>query len=472
MSTTVDQQEAQTRREYLRKDAFERINPNSKTDEEKQQGKLDRAQLYLFLTEMAVKISKGVVLLSRMTGRHFWCQTGFVIENNVVYGKYGDSPYQPIGWDTGTEYYPLDIAKLLWKHEFSWFDPSHPQLAAEAPWEVTITEVTREEVDDPDGSALTDKERALFEKIMTDLKEELDWVPPKDWKRAESFEPKTPKRKYQPAQIMERVTVYVQEREEDFLKEADKRIESITEHTAYKAMYEDLVQGGGIEADEDGEVADYDTWLRSHIAEGLATDESTKYAKSLQSETEPYTFEELDELAKKAELEFRVRETVKMAAMNSPRIDRKIEKIIEDNPTIGADLEHIDILSFAAQTLDWLRMRLDEDESSRIVEGTTVAPRISFDQIREVEGKTAGYLHPELVRIRDAIIAVGGLDKLEDDDQLVFEANAVAAQTMAALPGVAKVLEPLVDEALLDAVLDKILEYFDEKDYVPTAKAE
>ena len=470
MPTAVDQQEANTRREYVRKDVFERTNPENKTEEEVQQGKLDRAQLYLFLTEMAVNIANGVVLLSRMTPRHFWCQTGFVIENNVVYAKYGDSPYQPIGWDTGTEYYPLDIAKLLWKHEFAWFDPRN--CSAEAPWDVTIEEVKVEEVEDPDGSALTDKERTLFQKIMTDLKDELDWSAPKDWKRAETFEPARPKRKYQPADIMEKVTAFAEEREDDFLDEAKKRVADITDHTSYKAVYEDMVEQKALPTDEEGIVADYDTWLEAHVAEGIASDETTKYAKTLQSETEPYTSEELDDLAKKAEHEFRVRETLKMAAMNSPRIDRKIQKIIEDNPSIGGDLENLDILSFTAQTVDWIRMRLDEDEAARIVQGTTVTPRISFDEIRDVEAKTAQFLEPELIRVRDRIIEAGGLDELEDNDERVFAAHAVLAQAQSALPGLGKMLAPLVDDIMIDTAITKVLEYFDEKEYIPKPESE
>lgn len=460
MTTTVDQDEANTRREYLRKDVFERTTPKSKTEEEKQLGKLDRAQLYLFLTEMAINISKGTVLVSRMTPRHFWCQTGFVIENNVVYGKYGDSAYQPIGWDTGTEFYPLDIAKLLWKHQFAWFDPT--SKLTEAPWEVTIEEVSVDEVEDPDGSALTDKERKLFENMMKELKEELDWTPPKDWKRPDTFVPKTQKRKHDVNDIMSLTTTWIEERQDDFMAEAKKRFDTITDKSPYQEVYDQLTTPSGEERSE------FEEWLVAHLAEELATEGSAAYAKNLQKETEPYTFEELDELAKRSEHEFRVRETLKMAAMNSPRLDRKIEKIIEENPNVGHDLEHLDILSFVAQTVDWIRMRLDDDEAVRIVKGTTVTPRISFDEIRDVEAKTARFLEPELREIKAKIDEKGGMSRLEDEDELVYQAHAVVAQAQAALPGVSKFLEPHVDDILMDRAIELVLEYFEEKGYVET----
>ena len=459
MPTTVQQDEANTRREYIRKDVFNRISPTSKSDEEKQNGKLDRAQLYLFLTEMALRIMHGEVLVSRMSKQHFWCQTGFAIENNVVYAKYGDSPYQPIGWDTGTEFYPLDIAKLLWKHEFSWFDPWGN--VAEAPWDVTIEEVSIDEVEDPDGSALTDKERRLFISIMKDLKEEMEWTPPKDWKRSETFVPRTTKRKHDINSIMELSTKWIEERQDDFMTEAEKRVAIITDTTPYQGVYDSLTLPEGEER------PDFKTWLHTHVAEELAAEGSAAYAKSLHLETEPYTSEELDELAKKAEHEFRVRETLKMAAMNSPRLDRKIEKIIAEHPEVGSDLENLDILSFTAQTIDWIRMRLDEDEAARIVRGTTVTPRITFDQIRDVEAKTAGFIAPELRRVLDSIDANGGIRRIDENDPMIYEAQAVVTQAQSALPGVAKMLAEHVDDILIDEAITKILEYFDEKEFFP-----
>jgi proteasome lid subunit RPN8/RPN11 len=452
---------------YLRKDVIERTNIDSKTEEDVKRGRLDRAQLYLFLTQVARQMRAGAVLVSRMSKQHFWCQTGFVIKDNVVYGKYGDSPYQPIGWDTGNEFYPLDIAKLLWKHEFAWFSPNGN--AVEAPWDVQIESVSVDEVDDPDGSALTDKERKTFERLIKDVKEELDWIPPKTWKREAGFTPKTAKPKFSLQEVMDQTAAWLTEREDEFAAEATKRAEVIlalgaeddATLTAHRAAYESTSWTG------DAEKPTFEVWLVNHIAEGIATEAAAAFAKALRAETTDYTAEELDALARREEHDFRVRETIKLCSVASPRFDRKVQAIVSKHPGVGADLENLDIQGFAAQCVDWMRMRLDEDEAVRIVKGTTVTPRISQDELGGVEATTAGYLIGDLIEVRDGIAAAGGIVKLDDHDPLVYSAHAVIAQCQAALPSCRGVLTD--DDITVDTAVEALIAFFDKQGWIPAA---
>lgn len=451
---------------YIRKDTVQRIDPDNKTDEEKARGRLDRAQLYLFLTEIAASIRRGLVLVSRMTPNHFWCQTGFVIKDNVVYGKYGDSQYQPVGWDTGEEFYPLDIAKLLWKHEFAWVNPT--ESPAESPWDVEVEEVELDDVDDPDGSALTDAERKAFVFLQKSLKEELDWVPPSGWKRSPNFEPRSGKPKYSMQDIMDKTSDWLSERQETFEKEAheeaDKILASIKHIEEMRAAGEDVGDHAMVTHYEsirwtgDAEKPDFNTWLLGFLAEEKATAASSAFAKSLREETAEYTEEEIDELARREEHDFRVRETVKMCALKSERFDRKITRIIKENPGVGDELQNIDIQGFAAQCLDWIRMRLDEDEAARVVMGTTVTPRIRDDQLEEVESRTIAFLVDDLASVRAAIADAGGIDALKEDDKVVYEAHAVISQFQSAVPAARKCLESDVD-ITVDIALDRLDEF-------------
>lgn len=447
---------------YHRRHVLERTDPENKTPEQKTRGRVDRAQLYLFLSEINRRRIQGEVLVSRMSPAHFWCQTGFVIRDNVVYGKYGDSPYQPIGWDSGEEFYPLDVAKLLWKHEFAWVTPT--ANPAETPWEIEIEEVA---IEDEDGEALSDRERTVFERLIKDLKEELDWTPPKGWKRDPSFTPKHAKPLHELNEIIDLTTKWTEEHQEEFIAAAKAKApmvprsrEITTEDgetvipNPYITAYESTVWAG------DNERPDFETWLVSRIAEDIATEASARYVKELRAKTTEWTPEELDALARKDEHDFRVRETVKLCCVASPRFDRKVQSIITEHPEVGKDLEGIDIQGFAAQCVDWMRMRLDEDTAGRIVRGTTATPRIGEADIEKAEAAVARDLMPEVRETLADIKAAGGIESLEEGDEVLHAAHAVIAQLRAAVPACREVLE---DDIFVSDALERLWKLGEEK---------
>jgi hypothetical protein len=63
---------------------------------------------------------KGV-LVSRQDKNFLWEQTGFHVDLEVkgVFAKVGKHGYQPIGFDNGTAYIPLEGSKTLWTREFA-----------------------------------------------------------------------------------------------------------------------------------------------------------------------------------------------------------------------------------------------------------------------------------------------------------------------------------------------------------------
>jgi len=60
-------------------------------------------------------------LVSRQDASFLWEQTGFHadLEISGVFAKVGKHNYQPIGFDNGTEYIPLEGSKTLWTREFA-----------------------------------------------------------------------------------------------------------------------------------------------------------------------------------------------------------------------------------------------------------------------------------------------------------------------------------------------------------------
>jgi len=114
------------------------------------------------------------LLLSRQDQNFLWEQTGFHsdLEVQAVFAKIGKLPYQPIGFDNGTGYIPLEGSKTLWTREFA--------LAFVAPLEPAfkIEKRADRKVDAFEKAYLTPEQVATYKEAVdwfnTDLKQMTD----------------------------------------------------------------------------------------------------------------------------------------------------------------------------------------------------------------------------------------------------------------------------------------------------------
>ncbi len=123
-----------------------------------------RVALIDWLMGLDGPVRDGKILVSRPNEMYLWTQTGFIIENGKVYGKYGNNPYQPIGADDGAGYYPTQGAALLWSHDYA--VASVDKIAG--PFNISRKEVVVD-VSEATQTALSDKERDMMVEALKEL---------------------------------------------------------------------------------------------------------------------------------------------------------------------------------------------------------------------------------------------------------------------------------------------------------------
>ncbi len=131
-----------------------------------EEAKQNRTSLYGWLAKMQDILSQnpGACLVSRRDSDQLWRQTGFLVEDGIVYAKLGENHYQPIGKDDGAGFFPTQSSKLLWAHDFciALMTPFKSAFAVEK-----IQKLLNEDPTDP--NTLTEKERAMLEANFKDL---------------------------------------------------------------------------------------------------------------------------------------------------------------------------------------------------------------------------------------------------------------------------------------------------------------
>jgi hypothetical protein len=429
-------QEARERRLKVRKEVLERLSLDTKTPEDHANAALYRAQLYRFLVSIHAPIKHGGILMSRSGPNSFWCQTGFNFQDGIVFYKHGDTPYQPLGYDNGKEFFMLGVGKTFWIHDFAMVSPEGDPTEGtlKSPFDVKIVWPEVKEVQDPDGTALTDAERAQFTKIYEVLEAELNWAPGPGWKRDVKFTPPHAKAKYGTAGIAAEVQKWLTDsRRAEFRAEARRR-----------AMATSPVPH--VEPDAD---------VVTVIAEAVGKEALDRFTLALQKETEPYSEDEIDALALRDEKAFRVRETLKTMLMQSPRLDRKVSKFVAaEHPGVGDDLRGIEIRGFTGQIMGWIRMKLEDDSIARVVTATVVTPSITMEDIRAVESGIASGLLADVVGAREAITRAGGVAVLADNCPELVDALDIIERAEVALPAVKAALAPVRGDVFFDRALE------------------
>ena len=448
----VNQDESMAREEALRKQVFDALKPDTKTPEEIAEGKLDRVHLYRFLTRIIRHGMQGRVLISRLRAGTFWCQTGVIIQNKVVFVKYGDSPYQPIGWDTGTEFYMLPTAKLIWKHVFLFVPVAASTgggaIAVESPFKIEVHDSPVDEVGENDKVSLTDRDRKMLAGIREAFIEDLTWKPGPNWKRDPSFT-LDPTRAYDADTVKSMVHEAMQKKEAEIEAEAKKRCAALD-----KANFQTDYALAMSEVEEPK--PSFDAWLLDRIKSGITFDIAAALATKLYAEVKLPSEDEIREAAAHAEYNERLHNTLQLACLKSPRLDAKVNKAAEASPEFKAMLDRKGSLQNAmAELVAWIHLQLDEDEAHRAVNSLKVVHTITTEAIPVAESEMAGEIIPVIDEVLADIKAAGGVAALNEQHELIYWGNIVISQAQNSLPQVQAMLEPLVGDILIDEALEK-----------------
>lgn len=100
--------------------------------------------------------------------------------------------------------------------------------------------------------------------------------------------------------------------------------------------------------------------------------------------------EELDSLrqasgTEKAEAEFRVRETIKLARIQLPRLDVRMSTESDKRPELGANYENVDAFVLGSVVLEYLALLLDEHAAREGVANTTLVNRDVDTVLKELK---------------------------------------------------------------------------------------
>jgi len=438
-----DTSKAALREQQQRAELLRDLKLDTKTEAEKAVAQLNRVQLFSFLTEVMAGLLDGKVLLSRPNPNRMWCQTGFYVKENQVLAKFGEALMQPIGWDTGTEFWMTSASKFLWKHEFLFVDVKAG--AIETPFEVTIQD--RPEVD---GEGIKPKERENLARIAKDISELLDLKRPEDFKRDPDFAPKAPKAKWGPGELIEKVRAWLQENEARISQEAHAEVDAKLMDAVYEAPYATYVA----EATKQNQaVTDILTWARGSVASRIAEEQSSAFAKGLAAETAPYAEAELDALAWRQEHRERCVEALKYWSLNSRNFDDRMRKLFAEHPELNDDFDNADILGLLASVVAWANTALTDDRIDRVIKNTVTTARIGPDGIQAAEAKMASKLLPMVASAREALGKK--VEDIPDNDPRLLRAMGVVSQARIALPAVEARIQEL-SEVLIDVALDEI----------------
>lgn len=448
MPVSPAEKEQQEREIKQRAELLRELNIDAKTDAEKAEAKLNRVQLFYFLTKTMDALLRKEILVSRPSETRFWCQTGFFVRNNVVFAKYGEALMQPIGWDTGTEFWMTSASKFLWKHEFALVPAEAGKV--DSPFTITVNETEKE-----DTEGLNSAEREALTNIAKDVVSVLDLKPTADWKREDYFKPEKPKAKWGPGELIEKVRTFLTENE----AKISERAVALAEAGVAEGKYDEGYAAATAEAKANGlTLPELKLWAQGYEASRLAEEESSAFAQALAAETTEYTETELDALAWRAEHRDRAVETLKFWAVKSRVFDDRLRKLFNENPELNENFDNADVLGLLASVVTWANTSLTDDRISRTIRSTTMKAQISVDEITKAEGEMALLLVPMVVDARKALGR--NVDEISDNDPRLLRAMGVVSQARVALPAVEARIQEL-KEILIDQALDEIQKVLD-----------
>ena len=115
--------------------------------------------------------------------------------------------------------------------------------------------------------------------------------------------------------------------------------------------------------------------------------------------------EELDGLKKansdtKGEAEFRLRETIKLARLQLPKLDFRMNAESDKRPELGPNFENVDAFALGGVVLEYMALQLDEHAAREGVAKTTLMNRDAVQVTKEL--KVA--LHSELSKLLSGVI--------------------------------------------------------------------
>jgi len=126
-------------------------------------------------------------------------------------------------------------------------------------------------------------------------------------------------------------------------------------HSAFKVVKADLVPQ---EQSDDYRISDKE---RENILEAIGWFEAdlAEHAKAADGEA-------------RAEMEYRARESLKLARLRVPRLDRMLDRFLEANPEVGHDFEHLELSQLLLSCCEYLRLKLDDDSLRQEIEATSL----------------------------------------------------------------------------------------------------
>jgi hypothetical protein len=132
-----------------------------------------------------------------------------------------------------------------------------------------------------------------------------------------------------------------------------------------------------------------------------------------------------------------MRETLKLACIRLPRLDKKLDAFKDEHPQVGGNFENVNIWELVYSCREFLQLKLDDDSVRRQVESTTLLIGDETEQRLKL-------LHT----LRD------GLSKLIPPEGEAPDADALEAainQAVRAFPTKREALEDLGETDLLEA---------------------
>ena len=430
-----------------RNDLLRELDIDNKTEVQKATARLDRVQLFLFLTECMENLINGKVLMSRPSANRFWCQTGFTIMEHIIYAKFGEGLMQPIGFDTGTEFWMTSGAKFLWKHEFCFVDTKAGLISA--PYTIIVHERSEDNV------GLTQGERDNLTRIAKDVGEVLDGRRPDDFVRDPGYKPNHAKAKYGPGELIELTRKFLEENEAKITAEAIK----VANEKLEKGEFADAYAKATAEAEKAKQtLPPIQLWAQGTVASEMAEEAAAAYSQKLAAETVPYTEAELDDLAWQFKYKENCLDTLKYWSMNSKLLDQRLQKIHQEHPEVGENFEKADVVSLLASVAAWANTSVQDDRISRVIRNTEVKALVDPKAVGSAEATIAGRLTKPVIEARAAL--GNKIDELEENDPKLVRAMGVISQARVALPAVETKLQELEGVGLdvaLDAIKDILL---------------
>lgn len=157
----------------MRGDASDQIPPldaSQLTEEQRVEAKAKHDQLFHWLLSLPTSEDpEECLVLTRQGVGHMWVQSGVIVsrKDQMIYGKIGTHPYQPLGRYDGEHFVPLKGTQVFWSREFA----TARRVLIDPAFRV---ESVTPDIVEVDGVALSDEESRLMAEGREDLRKALE----------------------------------------------------------------------------------------------------------------------------------------------------------------------------------------------------------------------------------------------------------------------------------------------------------